>query len=305
MGCHAIDEYSDENDVALPNLKTFEYEPSTSWFDSDFLDCNSSRKRVNSSPLPDAKRRRIDDGLNMEQGLSDNEFEKQLESMWDQLGSSESIEKKSSDGEMNDKELEDLFGSVGDDIDSSENETKSVDGEMNDEKLEDFLGSLGDDIDSSEKETKSVDADMNDKDFDDLFVSVGNALDTCEGVQMPKKSKVRPKFTIRKPGIEANGTTKRLVGSNGAPSIFYLNETTIGGSVAEKPVMPVMPTPPPPPHHVIRLKLKIKENLQPLATLTKKSRKIIVSESQSKKFKCTAEFFAQFLAKKALCGSDC
>ena len=138
--------------------------------------------------------------------------------------------------------------------------------------------------------------ELTEQDLGDLYRSLGDALESRsprEDVQIRRRPK-NPRFTIKMPVNEAAGTVKRLVGSNGAPSIFYLTEFN-GDSVAEQPALP----PPPPPHPVMRLKLKAvgsKENIRPSTTPAQKHRKIVMKESQSKKLKCTAEFFAQFLA---------
>ena len=97
MGCHAIDESFEfeENGVVPPDAKmpTLEDEPRTSWFNSD-NNSSSSRKRENSSPLPDAKRQRTDD---------------------------------ENSRELTDQDLEELFGSLGDALESCEDEIPAAD----------------------------------------------------------------------------------------------------------------------------------------------------------------------------------
>ena len=249
MGCHAIDESFEfeENGVVPPDAKmpTLEDEPRTSWFNSD-NNSSSSRKRENSSPLPDAKRQRTDD---------------------------------ENSRELTDQDLEELFGSLGDALESCEDEIPAADCLTNSSSTDDDNG-----------------RELTEQDLDDLYRSLGDALESRsprEDVQIRRRPK-NPRFTIKMPVNEAAGTVKRLVGSNGAPSIFYLTEFN-GDSVAEQPALP----PPPPPHPVMRLKLKAvgsKENIRPSTTPAQKHRKIVMKESQSKKLKCTAEFFAQFLA---------
>ena len=292
MGCHAIDESFEfeENGVVPPDAKmpALEDEPRTSWFNSD-NNSSSSRKRVNSSPLPDAKRQRTDD---------------------------------ENSRELTDQDLEELFGSLGDALESCEDEIPAADcltnssstdddngRELTEQDLDDLYRSLGDALESCEDEIPAADCltnssstdddngrELTEQDLDDLYRSLGDALESRsprEDVQIRRRPK-NPRFTIKMPVNEAAGTVKRLVGSNGAPSIFYLTEFN-GDSVAEQPALP----PSPPPHPVMRLKLKAvgsKENIRPSTTPAQKHRKIVMKESQSKKLKCTAEFFAQFLA---------
>ena len=110
MGCHAIDESFEfeENGVVPPDAKmpTLEDEPRTSWFNSD-NNSSSSRKRENSSPLPDAKRQRTDD---------------------------------ENSRELTDQDLEELFGSLGDALESCEDEIPAADCLTNSSSTDDDNG---------------------------------------------------------------------------------------------------------------------------------------------------------------------
>ena len=312
MGCHAIDESFEfeENGVVPPDAKmpTLEDEPRTSWFNSD-NNSSSSRKRENSSPLPDAKRQRTDDENSRE--LTDQDLEElfgslgdALESCEDEIPAADCLTNSSSTDddngrELTEQDLDDLYRSLGDALESCEDEIPAKKCPSTIRKPVNVAAGPKERRVSSNRERaddKNNGKELTEQDLDDLYRSLGDALESRsprEDVQIRRRPK-NPRFTIKMPVNEAAGTVKRLVGSNGAPSIFYLTEFN-GDSVAEQPALP----PPPPPHPVMRLKLKAvgsKENIRPSTTPAQKHRKIVMKESQSKKLKCTAEFFAQFLA---------
>ena len=312
MGCHAIDESFEfeENGVVPPDAKmpTLEDEPRTSWFNSD-NNSSSSRKRENSSPLPDAKRQRTDDENSRE--LTDQDLEElfgslgdALESCEDEIPAADCLTNSSSTDddngrELTEQDLDDLYRSLGDALESCEDEIPARKCPSTIRKPVHVAAGPKERRVSSNRERaddKNNGKELTEQDLDDLYRSLGDALESRsprEDVQIRRRPK-NPRFTIKMPVNEAAGTVKRLVGSNGAPSIFYLTEFN-GDSVAEQPALP----PPPPPHPVMRLKLKAvgsKENIRPSTTPAQKHRKIVMKESQSKKLKCTAEFFAQFLA---------
>ena len=312
MGCHAIDESFEfeENGVVPPDAKmpTLEDEPRTSWFNSD-NNSSSSRKRENSSPLPDAKRQRTDDENSRE--LTDQDLEElfgslgdALESCEDEIPAADCLTNSSSTDddngrELTEQDLDDLYRSLGDALESCEDEIPARKCPSTIRKPVNVAAGPKERRVSSNRERaddKNNGKELTEQDLDDLYRSLGDALESRsprEDVQIRRRPK-NPRFTIKMPVNEAAGTVKRLVGSNGAPSIFYLTEFN-GDSVAEQPALP----PPPPPHPVMRLKLKAvgsKENIRPSTTPAQKHRKIVMKESQSKKLKCTAEFFAQFLA---------
>ena len=336
MGCHAIDESFEfeENGVVPPDAKmpTLEDEPRTSWFNSD-NNSSSSRKRENSSPLPDAKRQRTDDENSRE--LTDQDLEElfgslgdALESCQDEIPAADCLTNSSSTDddngrELTEQDLDDLYRSLGDALESCEDEIPAADcltnssstdddngRELTEQDLDDLYRSLGDALESCEDEIPAADCltnssstdddngrQLTEQDLDDLYRSLGDALESRsprEDVQIRRRPK-NPRFTIKMPVNEAAGTVKRLVGSNGAPSIFYLTEFN-GDSVAEQPALP----PSPPPHPVMRLKLKAvgsKENIRPSTTPAQKHRKIVMKESQSKKLKCQRSFLRSFLLR--------
>ena len=312
MGCHAIDESFEfeENGVVPPDAKmpTLEDEPRTSWFNSD-NNSSSSRKRENSSPLPDAKRQRTDDENSRE--LTDQDLEElfgslgdALESCEDEIPAADCLTNSSSTDddngrELTEQDLDDLYRSLGDALESCEDEIPARKCPSTIRKPVNVAAGPKERRVSSNRERaddKNNGKELTEQDLDDLYRSLGDALESRsprEDVQIRWRPK-NPRFTIKMPVNEAAGTVKRLVGSNGAPSIFYLTEFN-RDSVGEQPALP----PPPPPHPVMRLKLKAvgsKENIRPSTTPAQKHRKIVMKESQSKKLKCTAEFFAQFLA---------
>ena len=259
--------------------------------------------------MPDAKRQRTDDENSRE--LTDHDLEElfgslgdALESCEDEIPAAECLTNSSSTDddngrELTEQDLDDLYRSLEDALKSCEDEIPAQKCPSTTRMAVNVAAGSKERRVSSNKERaddKNNDKELTEQDLDDLYRSLGDALESRsprEDVQIRRRPK-NPRFTIKMPVNEAAGTVKRLVGSNGAPSIFYLTEFN-GDSVAEQPALP----PPPPPHPVMRLKLKAvgsKENIRPSTTPAQKHRKIVMKESQSKKLKCTAEFFAQFLA---------